>query len=237
MIARAVAILVATLATGCTVALRPPDAPGPAAVTSTTRRAVALRTSLTRASANYQFDLRDGADPIRSAAPQVLTANLPERSDATVSTFVLVFPLARVPVSCLRRVELQLRVLGGRGAERGTLAVYAAKALSLASGRLGNVQGVDAYVAVRPRGIAEVPRDSAWASIDVTDLYKLWARGGPFPNGETVPQKTPLVVEVRPPSYAATSGGPGSPFVRHFAAITAGPPSAPRLRLTALRDC
>jgi hypothetical protein len=207
-------------------------------VTPTTRRTVPVRVSVTRASANYQFVVRDGALPIRSAVPRVLAVNLPETSNAAVSTFVVVFPLGRAPTSYLRRVELQLRVLDGRGAERGgALAVYAAKALSLASGRLGSVQGIDAYVAIRPRGIAEVPSDPGWAGIDVTDLYKLWARGGPFPNGETVPRGTPLVVEVRPPSYAVASSGPDSPFVRHFAAIAAGPPSAPRLRLTALRDC
>lgn len=178
------------------------------------------------------------------ATPRRLTVNLPDErgplaspTKPTFSSFVLVFPLLPKPTSCVRSVDMQLRVLDGQGGEGGTLAAYASKLLSLADGELGRVRSNGVYVGIRPRGIADVPPDPGWFSFDVTDLYKLWADGGPFPNGETVPHGTPLVVEVRPPSYTPASSGRDAAFVRHFAAVAAGRGSAPRLRWTALRNC
>ncbi|HEX8861822.1 MAG TPA: hypothetical protein VGC06_22505 [Actinomycetes bacterium] len=230
---RVAAFVVALSTAGCTVSLNPPDT-GRSAASSTTRRPVPTRVSVTRASANYQFEEGRG----RQAAPRVLTANLPDDApDAAASTFVLVLPVARTSTACLRRVELELRVLDGSGGENGTLAVYGVKRPALVSGRLDGTEAPSAYVAIRPRGIANVPPRPGWVRFDVTDLYELWADGRPFPNGETVAGGTPLVVQVRPPAYVPASSGRDSAFVRHFAAIAAGAGSAPRLRLTALRDC
>jgi len=215
-------VVVALAATGCTVSLNPPDA-GRSAATSTTRRPVPTRTSVTRAAANHQFDQRNGGGSTSSAGRRVLAVNLPadDVSNPTVATFVLVFPLTKVPTSCLRKVELELRVLDGSGGEHGTLAVYGVKRPALVSGRLDLTEAPSAYVAIRPRGIANVPPRPGWVRFDVTDLYELWADGRPFPNGAVVAEGTPLVVEVRPPSYTPASNGPDSAFVRHFAAIAA----------------
>jgi hypothetical protein len=112
---RVAAFVVALSAAGCTESLNPPDAGRPAA-SSTTLRPVPTRTSVARASANYQFEEGQRGQ----AAPRVLTANLPDDPpDAAASTFVLVLPVARTPTACLRRVELELLVLDGSGGEAG----------------------------------------------------------------------------------------------------------------------
>ena len=85
---------------------------------------------------------------------------------------------------------------------------------------------------IRPRGEATVTADRAWMRFDVTELYRTWAEGGPFPSqGHTVEPGTPLVVDVRPDSFA-------EPDVEvRFAPLDRDAGTAPQLRWTAERDC
>jgi hypothetical protein len=146
-------------------------------------------------------------------------------------TAVLVFPLIPKPASCLQRVRLRLRVLGGRG-PRAELAVYPSALLSLAKGRRPDRIPWDTLIDNRPRGLADVPLDVRWAEIDITELYRTWAGGAEFPSmGRSIPKGTLLVVSIRPPAWTNEND-----FVREFAGAAAGR-AAPRLAWTASGAC
>jgi hypothetical protein len=67
---------------------------------------------------------------------------------------------------------------------------------------------------------------------DLTELYRTWAEGGPFPSqGRTVPEGTPLVVDIR----AADMGQQLSEA--RVAPIGGDREAAPQLRWTATQDC
>ena len=67
---------------------------------------------------------------------------------------------------------------------------------------------------------------------ELTELYRTWAEGGPFPSqGRTVPTGTPLVVDLRAANLAQQL------FEARVAPIGGDRGAAPQLRWTATRDC
>ena len=83
------------------------------------------------------------------------------------------------------------------------LAAYPSSMVSLASARPSTRVGFETLLDNRPRGVGVLTGDRYWLHFDLTELYRTWAEGGPFPSlGRTVPRGTPLVVDVR-----ATDGG------------------------------
>ena len=119
-----------------------------------------------------------------------------------VST-LMVFPLVAASPECVEHVQLRLHTLAVEGPSQATVAVYPSAALSLAAGHVpaATSGGPSALLDNRPRGLATVtPTSSSTVLIDITDLYRTWASGGPFPSqGRSVPPGTPLVVSVGPP--------------------------------------
>ena len=77
----------------------------------------------------------------------------------------------------MRQVELRLL----RYQPRFHIAAYPSKLVSLASDRPAAEPGFETLIDNRPRGDATVTADRAWMRFDVTDLYRTWADGGPFP--------------------------------------------------------
>jgi hypothetical protein len=72
----------------------------------------------------------------------------------------------------------------------------------------------------RPNGQGVRTDDGNWMHFDLTELYRTWAEGGPFPSQErTVRRGTPLVVDVR----AANFGQPRFELRRPRSAATGRP--------------
>ena len=143
---------------------------------------------------------------------------------------VLVFPLLEARPRCVREVELWLRVL--RFQPQFHIAAYPSGLVSLASDRPTTRASSVVLIDIRPRGEAIVTADRAWMHFDVTELYRTWAEGGPFPSQQrTVEPGTPLVVDVRPDSFAEPY------FEVRFAPLDRDADTAPQLRWTAARNC
>jgi hypothetical protein len=228
--------LVLALAAGCTVRARPEPAP-----TSTTARPVVAATTTTAGPsvrgttvAARAFTLVRGwsGGPVRPAGPGPLPVALRQvgELDAEGVNLLLVFPLLKARPRCVRRVELWLRVL--RHQPQFHIAAYPSGLVSLASERPTTRAGSVVLIDIRPRGVATVTADRAWMRFDVTELYRTWAEGGPFPSQQrTVEPGTPLVVDVRPDSFAEPY------FEVRFAPLDRDAGTAPQLRWTAARDC
>jgi hypothetical protein len=150
-------------------------------------------------------------------------------------TLVLVFPLLRAPPDCVRQVELWLRVLGFDHQFRyqdPRLAAYPSALVSLASARPATKVGDETLLDNRPKGDAELTRDETWMHFELTEPYRTWADGGPFPSRwRTVPKGTPLVVDIRTFNLAQQL------FEVRVAPIGGDREAAPRLRWTVARDC
>jgi hypothetical protein len=150
--------------------------------------------------------------------------------DAEGVNLLLVFPLLKARPRCVRQVELWLRLL--RYQPQFHIAAYPSKLVSLASDRPAAEVGFETLIDNRPRGDATVTADEAWMHFDVTGLYHTWADGGPFPSQQrTIRRGTPLVVDVRPDSFAEPY------FEVRFAPLDRDADTAPHLRWTAARDC
>lgn len=227
--------LVLALAAGCTVRLRPEPAP-----TSTTARPVVAATTTTAGPsvrgttvAARAFTLVRGwpGGPVRPAGPGPLPVALRQvgELDAEGVNLLLVFPLLKRP-RCVRQVDLWLRVL--RYQPQFHIAAYPSGLVSLVSDRPTTRAPSVVLIDIRPRGEATVTADRAWMRFDVTELYRTWAEGGPFPSqGRTVEPGTPLVVDVRPDSFAEPY------FEVRFAPLDRDADTAPQLRWTVARDC
>jgi hypothetical protein len=173
-----------------------------------------------------------GDDAVRRAGPGPMPVALRRvgELDAEAVNLLLVFPLLKARPRCVRQVELWLRLL--RYQLRSHIAAYPSKLVSLASDRPAAEPGFEILIDNRPRGDATVTDDRAWMRFDVTELYRTWADGGPFPSqGRTIRRGTPLVVDVRPDSFAEPY------FEVRFAPLDRDADTAPQLRWTAARDC
>ena len=171
-----------------------------------------------------------GDDAVRRAGPGPLPVALRRvgEFDAEAVNLLLVFPLLKARPRCVRQVELRLL----RYQPRFHIAAYPSKLVSLASDRPAAEPGFETLIDNRPRGDATVTADRAWMRFDVTDLYRTWADGGPFPSQlRTIKRDTPLVVDVRPDSFAEPY------FEVRFAPLDRDADTAPQLRWTAARDC
>ena len=123
----------------------------------------------------------------------------PDEDDADQVDIVLVFALMRTPPPCVRQVELWLRVVRFDYPTREPdLAAYPSSLVSLVSARPATRVGSETLLDNRPRGGGSLTQDRDWLHFDITELYRTWAEGGPFPSlDRAVPRGTPLVVDVR----------------------------------------
>jgi hypothetical protein len=112
------------------------------------------------------------------------------------------------------------------------LAAYPSWLTSLATDRPTTRIGDETLIDNRPRGTGTLTADRAWMRFEITDLYRTWARGGPFPSqGRAIEPGTPLVVDVRPEAWA-------EPYVEaRFAGLDKHRDSAPHLRWRVMRGC
>jgi hypothetical protein len=230
----ALALVVAALAAGCTIRVRP-EPPSTtarsAAAPTTTVGTIGGTTVATRA---FLLDWDWPGSQVRPAPAGPLPVATRRRTeelgnDESVN-LVLVFPLLRSPPRCVRRVELWLRVLrlDNPGA---VLGAYPSLLVSLASDRPATRIGGESLIDNRPRGTGTLTADRAWMRFEVTGLYRTWARGGPFPSqGRAIEPGTPLVVDVRSESLAEPY------FEARFAALK-DRDRAPQLRWRVTRGC
>jgi hypothetical protein len=227
--------VLALVAAGCTVRVRPDPTtsagPGPVAAATTTATGPATHGTTV---ASRAFTLVRGNDRTRvgPAAPGPLPVAMRgtvESLDEAVG-LVLVFPLLRARPACVRQVELWLRVL--RLDPVPDLAAYPSSLVALASPRPATRVGSDTLLDNRPRGTGSLTGDRQWLDFDITELYRTWAEGGPFPSlDRTVPRGTPLVVDVR----AAANVLPM--FEGRVAPAGGDRSTAPQLRWAVARDC
>jgi hypothetical protein len=189
----ALALVVAALAAGCTIRVRP-EPPSTtarsAAAPTTTVGTIGGTTVATRA---FLLDWDWPGSQVRPAPAGPLPVATRRRTeelgnDESVN-LVLVFPLLRSPPRCVRRVELWLRVLrlDNPGA---VLGAYPSLLVSLASDRPATRVGGESLIDNRPRGTGILTADRAWMRFEVTGLYRTWAaaarsrrRGAPSSRG------------------------------------------------------
>jgi hypothetical protein len=229
--------VLALAAAGCTIRTRPEPA-----TTTTLPRGVAAATTTTItgpvthgttvASRAFTLVRGDGWDRLGPAASGPLPVAMPgtvESIDEAVG-LVLVFALLRARPSCVRQMELWLRVL--RLDHEPDLSAYPSSLVSLASARPATRVGSETLLDNRPRGTGTLTGDRDWLHFDVTGLYRTWAEGGPFPSlDRNVPRGTPLVVDVRASSNVLPL------FEARVAPIGGDRSTAPQLRWTVARDC
>jgi hypothetical protein len=187
--------------------------------------------TLVRASASRGAGLR----PAEGGPLPVAMRRHPGTDTDEMVTLVLVFPLLRAPPDCVRQVELWLRVLRFDHQFRyqdPQLAAYPSALVSLASARPPSRAGPETLLDNRPKADGELTRDEAWMHFELTELYRTWAEGGPFPSRwRTVPKGTPLVVDIRATDLAQQL------FEARVAPVDADRSAAPQLRWTAAGDC
>jgi hypothetical protein len=232
-----VGLTVLALAAGCTIRARPQPTPTPGASRpAATTAGPATHGTLVAARAFTMIRREPGAR-IRPAPAGALPVAL-RRADPDADDMVnllLVFPLLRVAPRCVRQVELWLRLLRFDQQFRyqdPDLVAYPSQLVSLASDHPATRAGWETLLDNRPSGQGARTDDGNWMHFDLTELYRTWAEGGPFPSQErTVRRGTPLVVDVR----AADFGQPR--FELRAAPIGGDRTTAPHLRWTAAGDC
>jgi hypothetical protein len=229
----ALALVVPVLAAGCSIrALPEPPSTTAASVAAptTTVGTVGGTTVATRA---FLLDWDASGSPVRPApaGPLSVAVRPASYTGSELVNLVLVFPLLRSPPRCVGKVELWLRVLR-LDDPQATLGAYPSLLVSLASDRPTTRVTDETLVDSRPRGTGTLTADRAWMHFDLTGLYRIWARGGPFPSqGRTVAAGTPLVVDVRPQAL-------GEPyFDARFAGLGKDRHTAPHLRWKVTRGC
>jgi len=141
----------------------------------------------------------------------------------------LVFVRPLVKSSCVEAATLLLQVTGGRHLEDAEIGVYPSDESNyLSFARVPNAQlDLSRLIDNRPRGYAFTVARGV-LRIDITDLYRTWAAGGPFPSkGASVDPNDPMALVVRPP--AADSGD--------YDVLINNSARAPQLRVTELPSC
>jgi hypothetical protein len=179
--------LALALAAGCTVRLRPEPAPPsrparPVVAATTTTAGPAVRGTTVAARA-FTMTLSFPDDQVSPAGPGPLPLAMRSTGEWREGAVILllVFPLLRARPACVHRVDLWLRLLRFEHPTRvPDLGAYPSKLTSLASARPSREVGLETLVDNRPRGTGELTRDKAWVHFDVTQLYRTWAKGGPF---------------------------------------------------------
>ena len=244
--AAAVLALFAAMAVagGCTVRTRPEPTATSRAVAAAPVAATATTTTLgaaTRGStvATRAFTLvrawpGGGVRPARAGPLPLAMRRVNDPYADEMVNLVLVFPLLETPARCVREVELWLRLLRIEQQFRyqdPQVAAYPSKLVSLASARPATRAGSETLIDNRPASAGARTTDDAWMHFDLTELYRTWAEGGPFPSQlRTIPKGTPLVVDVRATDF-------GQPLFEARIAPLADPATAPQLRWVAARDC
>jgi len=207
------------MAAGCTVRVRPGPTP-----TSVGSRPVAAATTTTTAPvthgvtvASRAFTLIRGESraQLGPAGPGALPVAVrgPDEDDPDQVDLVLVFALTRTPPPCVRQVELWLRVVRVDYPTREPdLAAYPSSLVSLASARPATRVGFETLLDNRPRGVGSLTQDRDWLHFDITELYRTWAEGGPFPrwNGPSLGGRRWSSTSGRP-TGASRCSRPGSP--------------------------
>ena len=223
---------------GCTVRVQPEPVPTSTAKVAATTTALSVATSgTTRARRVFTLERQWSGARVRpapvGAAPLAMRTSEGEYPDEAVN-LVLVFPLLKAPADCVREVELWLRVLRFEHRFRyqePQIGAYPSKLLSLASARPTSRSGFETLIDNRPTGFGVRTPDEAWMHFEITQLYRTWAEGGPFPSAlATVPVGTPLVVDVRATDF-------GQPLFEARIAGLGDPGTAPHLRWSARPDC
>jgi hypothetical protein len=227
-------LVVPALAAGCTIRARP-EPPSTAASVAAPAATVATVRGTTVATRAFILDRDSPGGPVRPVPAGPLPVALRRRaeelgSDQSVN-LVLVFPLLRSPPRCVRQVELRLRALRFDHPQ-AVLAAYPSLLTSLATDRPTTRVTDETLIDNRPRGTGTLTADGTWMQFDITGLYRTWARGGPFPSqGRGIEPGTPLVVDVRPQSFAEPY------FEARFAALEKDRDTAPHLRWRVTRGC
>jgi len=238
----ALATAVLALVAGCTVGVRPDPAdrrtsgaarPAAGAATSTGGPVARGNTVASRAFTLVRVQQGGRIRPVSAGAMPLALRRTGDAADQAVN-LVLVFPLLEAPPRCVRQVELWLRLLRFDQQFRyqdPQLGAYPSQLVSLASVHPVSRVGFETLLDNRPSGSGERARDGSWMRFDITELYRTWAEGGPFPSQErTIRPGTPLVVDVRATDF-------GQPlFEARVAPVRGDRSAAPQLRWTA-RDC
>ena len=228
------------LAAGCTVRVRPepPSTSKVAVAAGATSTTLGPATHGTTTAARAFVETRDWRGgrvrPASAGALPLAMRRINSEDPDRAVNLLLVFPLLRTPPGCVREVELWLRVLSFDHQFRyqePQLGAYPSQLVSLATANPATRTAFETLLDNRPTGFGYLTPDEAWMHFEITELYRTWAEGGPFPSAlRTVPQGTPLIVDVRATDF-------GQPLFEARIAPLGDRETAPHLRWTTARDC
>src|SRR4051794_14294084 len=140
-------------------------------------------TTGSRVSSGAALQLGKNIDDVRSAMSQV----------------ALIFPAPQERPRCIQRVDLSVTATGIRGVGAEIAAYASDEANYLAAAHVpASALDLSRLIDNRPRGYLADVRPGA-IRIDITDLYRTWAAGGPFPSQQRfVNRHSPFGVILRP---------------------------------------
>jgi hypothetical protein len=194
--------------------------------------------SLSKETSLAIWTIRAGGDAPLSASRLANSAreiqvgkSIPGAGGGVLYEAAMVFrPPTALWARCLTRAELSLDIASGLNLDTAELAVYPAlhaAALAQPDGRATHPPPLG-LLDNRPRGYVSAVT-AGWTNIDITSLYRTWARGGPFPSENTwISPTSPFAVIVRPPT-----GDDGI----WRASVSVDGEFGPRLTLTRMAGC
>ncbi|MBK5226937.1 MAG: hypothetical protein JJE05_00315 [Actinobacteria bacterium] len=145
------------------------------------------------------------------------------------STGIVAFARSSTALHCVEQVLLRLHVESGEPREDVTLSVYPSSIFRLKALRPGHVfKGYQEVLDDAIKADASVASEPAWVEFDVTEIYRLWVKGGPFPSGgPRVPSSAPVIFTIK--------GSEDQPSTRTFSSHTSN--TSPELLIESPKGC
>lgn len=145
------------------------------------------------------------------------------------STGIVAFARSSTALHCVEQVLLRLHVESGKPTKEVALSVYPSGIFRLKPLRPGRVfKGYQEVLDDAIKADASIATEPAWVEFDVTEIYRLWVKGAPFPStGERVPSSAPVIFTFK--------AGEDQPSIRTFSSHTSD--DGPELVITSPRGC
>ena len=145
------------------------------------------------------------------------------------STGIVAFARSATALHCVEQVQLRLHVESGEPREDVTLSVYPSSIFRLKALRAGHVfNGYQEVLDDAIKADASIASEPAWVEFDVTEIYRLWVKGGPFSSGgPRVPSSAPVIFTIK--------GSEDQPSTRTFSSHTSD--NSPELLIESPKGC
>lgn len=137
--------------------------------------------------------------PSFSGERSLRSVSAPEIAAGRRATAIIAIQRPRVDARCLVAAQLRLYITHATEAAADGLAIYPSHVFDATSKRNGDAFGyAGTLLDIRPRAVADELVEGGWSHWDITDIVRLWLKGGPFPSqGAPVPGTGPVVLSLR----------------------------------------